>query len=285
MASESARRPPASHHLRPAEGRVLHQVTPESARWSYLSFSVVRLEAGEAFRHEGDGREMALVPLAGRAHVEAGDVVADLARSSVFTQMSSVVYAPPGTDIEVQAGDTFEFALGGAPASGTLPPRLVTPDQVKSEVRGGGAATRQVNHILAHPLPAERLILYEVYVPRGGWSGWPPHCHDGYAGSPYLEETYYFRLDPGNGWAVHRNYRVDEDFDETFAVGNGDLVLVTRGFHSSVAAPGNHMWFLNYLAGEPVGDDRAIPPFFQPEYAWIDGRWDEDDWQLPVVEP
>ena len=56
--------------------------------------------------------------------------------------------------------------------------------------------------MLAHPLPAERLILYEVYVPRGGWSGWPPHCHDGYEGSPYLEETYYFRLDPADGWAI-----------------------------------------------------------------------------------
>jgi hypothetical protein len=45
------------------------------------------------------------------------------------------------------------------------------------------------------------------------------------------------------------------------------------------------MWFLNYLAGEPVAEERAIPPFFQPEYRWIDGHWDEDDWHLPVVEP
>ena len=57
----------------------------------------------------------------------------------------------------------------------------------------------------ASPLPAERLILYEVYVPRGKWSGWPPHCHDGWEGSPYLEETYYFRFDPPNGWCMHRN--------------------------------------------------------------------------------
>ena len=39
---------------------------------------------------------------------------------------------------------------------------------MKQEVRGGGVAVRQVNHILAHPLPAERLILFEVYVPRWG---------------------------------------------------------------------------------------------------------------------
>jgi 5-deoxy-glucuronate isomerase len=228
---------------------------------------------------------MALVPLAGAGTARAGDLSAALARRSVFDAMPDVVYLPPGVDLAVATEDGFEFALGGAPAEGRYPARLVRPAEMRSEVRGGGAATRQVNHLLAHPLPAERLILYEVYVPRGGWSGWPPHCHDGYAGSPYLEETYYFRLDPGDGWAIHRNYRLDEAFDETFAVSDGDLVVVTRGFHSSAAAPGHNMWFLNYLAGEPVDDERAIPPFFQPEYAWIDGRWDEGAWSLPVVSP
>lgn len=278
--------PVGEHHLRPdSDGPVVLEVTPSSAGWRYLSFSVVRLAAGERFRHGGDEREMAVVPLSGAGSLQAGSAAGEVSRRSVFAEMAPVLYAPPGVPIDVEATSAFEFAIGGAPADGLLPPRLVTPSQVRSEVRGGGAALRQVNHVLAHPLPAERLILYEVYVPRGGWSGWPPHCHDGYEGSPYLEEAYYFRLDPADGWAMHRNYRVDEEFDETFAVGDGDLVLVTKGFHSSVTAPGNHMWFLNYLAGEPHMDERAIPPFFQPEYRWIDGRWDEGDWQLPVVGP
>jgi 5-deoxy-glucuronate isomerase len=276
----------SEHHLRPRpEGPIVHSVTPESAGWNFLSFMVVRLGPGEEYRHAGDGREMALVPLAGAGTARTDGLSASLTRRSVFDAMPDVVYVPPGVDLAVSTVDGFEFALGGAPAEGRYPARLVRPAEMRSEVRGGGAATRQVNHVLAHPLPAERLILYEVYVPRGGWSGWPPHCHDGYAGSPYLEETYYFRLDPADGWAMHRNYRLDEPFDETFAVSDGDLVLVTRGFHSSVAAPGHNMWFLNYLAGAPVDEERAIPPFFQPEYAWIDGRWDEGKWSLPVVAP
>ena len=111
------------------------------------------------------------------------------------------------------------------------------------------------------------------------------HCHDGYEGSPYLEETYYFRLDPADGWAVHRNYRVDTDFDEIFAVRDRDVVAVTQGFHSSAAAPGSHMYFLNFLAGHPVDAERAIPPFYQPEYRWIDGNWDADGMTLPTVTP
>ena len=276
----------SEHHLRPAaDGSTLFDVTPTSAGWSYLSFSVVRLEPGETHTRAGDDREVAVVPLEGSATLRIGSLTEQVERSSVFTQMPRVGYAPPGVDVSLTATSGFEFAIGSAPAEGKLPPAIVDPAEMKREVRGGGAARRQVNHVLAHPLPAERLILYEVYVPRGGWSGWPPHCHDGYEDSPYLEETYYFRLDPPDGWAVHRNYRLDEDFDETFAVASGDLVLVTKGFHSSVAAPGHNMWFLNYLAGEPTGDERAIPPFFQPEYAWIDGRWDEGAWALPVVEP
>lgn len=275
----------SEHHLRPDKSTgTLFDVTPASAGWSYLSFSVVRLEAGETYVRRGDDQEVAVVPLEGSAAIDIGSLTGRVERSSVFTQMPRIGYAPPGVDVTVRGSSRFEFAIGSAPAEGTLPPKFVEPVEMKSEVRGGGAATRQVNHVLAHPIPAERLILYEVYVPRGGWSGWPPHCHDGYEGSPYLEETYYFRLDPGDGWAVHRNYRLDEDFDETFAVASGDLVLVTKGFHSSVAGAGHNMWFLNYLAGEPTNDERSTPPFFQPEYAWIDDRWDEGAWTLPVVQ-
>ena len=45
------------------------------------------------------------------------------------------------------------------------------------------------------------------------------------------------------------------------------------------------MYVLNYLAGDPRDDERAIPPFFQPEYRWIDGDWDKDAMELPTVTP
>lgn len=273
------------HHLRSAAGPgTALEVTPASAGWTSLHFSVLVLDAQAHVFQTGD-REVAIVPLEGviDASVEGEDYV--LRRASVFAEMAHVLYVPPGHSVRLQAQGPAEVAVGGAPAEGRYPVRLITPGEMRSEVRGGGAATRQVNHILAHPLPAERLILYEVYVPRGGWSGWPPHCHDGYEGSPYLEETYYFRLSPDDGWAVHRNYRVDTDFDETFAVRDRDVVCVTQGFHSSGAAPGSHMYFLNYLAGDLLDEERAIPPFFQPEYRWIDGHWDQDAMTLPTVTP
>ena len=269
---------------RPGPGMAL-EVTPELIGWDVLDFRLLRLEAGQSWMTNSLNREVAFVPQEGSVAVDAGSERYELSRVGVFAEMAPVLYLPPGMAIQVDALTDVEFAVGGAPAGGKYPPRLIMPEEMKVEVRGGGGATRQVNHILAHPLPAERLILYEVYVPRGKWSGWPPHCHDGYEGSPYLEETYYFRFDPPNGWGMHRNYRLDSDFDEAFSVVDGDVVTVTQGFHSSAAAPGNHMYFLNYLAGAPVDDERAIPPFFQPEYRWIDGNWDQDAMELPHVGP
>ncbi len=274
------------HHLHSSagSGRVL-DVSPSSVGWASLDFSVLALDKGTPQALESAGRELAIVPLEGNVQAEVGDGTYELRRSSVFAQMPHVLYVPPGHRVSIVADSRAEVAVGGAPADGRYPVRLFTPDEMRLEIRGGGGATRQVNHILAHPLPAERLILYEVYVPRGGWSGWPPHCHDGYEGSPYLEETYYFRLDPADGWALHRNYRVDTDFDETFAVRDRDVVCVTQGFHSSAAAPGSHLYFLNYLAGDLIDDERRIPPFFQPEYRWIDGNWEQDAMTLPAVTP
>ncbi|MEO1287911.1 MAG: 5-deoxy-glucuronate isomerase, partial [Chloroflexota bacterium] len=176
----------------------------------------------------------------------------------------------------------FEEAQGIFTLSRCTTNSKFKPDEIKQEVRGGGAATRQVNHILAHPMPAERLILFEVYVPGGAWSGYPPHCHDRYGDSGYLEETYYFRMMPENGFGFHRNYRVDEDFDETFLLGHTDLVLVTKGFHSTTAAPGSNIYFLNYLAGELLDDERGTPPYDDPRYAHLKGAWDENTMQLPV---
>jgi len=161
--------------------------------------------------------------------------------------------------------------------------RLIRPEEIKCELRGGGAARRQVNHILAPPLPAERLILFEVYVPGGSWSGWPPHCHDGSGGSPYLEETYYYRIDPPDGFAIHRNYRLDTDFDELLPVRSGELVLVTQGYHPVAAAPGSNVYFLNYLAGDLLDQDRARPPLDDSRYAWMKENWEGNRLELPIA--
>ena len=263
--------------------RIPIEVTPESAGWSYLDFRVVDLLPGQGFQQDTAGREVAVVSLSGHGLVRVESESIELTRTSVFDEKPWVLYVPPGRTIRISTEDGFSCAVGGAPAEGGLPLRVFEPDEMRMELRGGGTSYRQISHILAAPLPAERLILYEVYVPRGTWSGWAPHCHDGYAGSPYLEETYYFRLQPSTGFVLHRNWREDEDFDEVMACADGDTALVPKGFHSSVACPGTNMYFLNYLAGELIGDERARGPHFHPDQTWIHDDWDAGLMTLPTA--
>jgi 5-deoxy-glucuronate isomerase len=260
----------------------LVEVSPSLAGWRYLSFRVVALKAGDTWAHHTAGLETALVPLQGRIHVSVPPQSFDLARETVFAGKPHVLYAPPGCRMAVTAETDVEFAFGGAPAEGRYPVRLFTPGEMRTELRGGGPAHRQVNHILAAPLPAERLILFEVYVPGGAWSGWPPHCHDGFGGSPYLEEVYHYRFSPDYGFGIHRNYRRDTAFDEICPVRHRDTVLVTQGFHPTAAAPGSNMYFLNYLAGDLLDDQRATAPLDDPDFAWMKQDWDGRRWHLPL---
>ena len=260
------------------------EVTPQAAGWRYLSFQVIALKAGETYRAETGDTEVALVPLSGQATVIVSEERYTLARENLFAQAPHVLYVPPDREITISATSDFEFSTGGAPAEGRYPTRLFRPDEMRQELRGGGAARRQVNHILAHPLPAERLILFEVYVPGGMWSGWPPHVHAGEKGAPYLEETYYSRFQPENGYGIQRNYRDEEGFEEFFAVHDRELTLVKRGFHPVVATPGSNMYFLNYQAGDLLDGARATPPYDDPGYVWIKNHWEEGVLQLPIGE-
>ncbi len=272
------------HLIKPDKNSQIQlNVTPESAEWDYLSFKVISLNTGEQYTQDTGSDEVALVPLTGSAVLTANDQQFQVSRKGYFEEPPHILYAPPSTNLQITATADFEFALGGAPAEGKYPIRLFRPDEMKQEVRGDGAAVRQVNHVLAHPLPAERLILFEVYVPGGAYSGWPPHCHDRYAGSPYLEEVYYYRIEPKDtGYCIHRNYRVDNDFDELFTVQNGDLVLVTQGFHPVAVPPGSQVYFLNYLAGELLDEDRRTPPYDDPAWGWMKNDYDGNKLTLPV---
>ncbi len=270
------------HHLKPKGSMIRHNVSPQSAGWNYLGYQALRLNAKERYSFATGGHEAALVPLAGSATLSAADQDFKVQRRSVFKEKPHILYAPPGHIISIEADSSFEFAIGTAPAEGRYPLRLFRPEEMKVEVRGGGPALREVHHVLSHPLPAERLILFEVYIPGGMWSGWPPHRHDG-NGSPYLEETYHFQFDKPQGFGLHRNYQ-PEGFDEVFAVHSDDLVLVTQGYHPVAACPGSTMYFLNYLAGELLDDARALPPIDDPAHAWIKDNWDAYKIDLPIMD-
>jgi len=270
-------------------GRLL-DVTPSSAGWRHLSFAVVEVTASAPWSDRRPGQETAIVTLSGTGRVAVDGAAHEVGRTSVFSELGRIVYVTADAEFRIETDSTLLVAIGSAPADGVIPSRVIEPTEMRSEIRGGGQAYRQVVHSLAHPLAAERLIVYEVYVPRGTWAGWPPHRHDGVDGAPYLEETYYFRLDRPEGYALHRNFNdgvapagESPEFDEVAVARDGDLVLVPMGYHTTVTSPGSNMYFLNFLAGDLVLDDRRTPPCFHADHTWIEADWTAGAWDLPVL--
>jgi 5-deoxy-glucuronate isomerase len=72
--------------------------------------------------------------------------------------------------------------------------------------------TRYVCDILPHDDPtAAHLLVVEVLTPAGHSSSYSPHKHDVEAPptETQLEETYYHRLNPPQGFAFQRVYTDD----------------------------------------------------------------------------
>lgn len=262
---------------------VLRRADPQTAGWRYLYFAL--LEVRGVVEGEGEGLELAFVPIEGRGWVETRSHSYPLTRTSVFTHLPEVLYLPPGGGFRIHAEEgPFLLALGGAPAEGLYPERLFRPVEMRQELRGGGAALRQVNHILGPHLPAERLILYEVYTPSGRFSGWPPHRHDGLLGSAYMEETYLYRVTPPEAFAIHVNYDPEHRREKLHLARDLDLVLVPGGYHPVAAPPGANVYYLNYMAGELLGEARATPPVDDPVWAWVKEDWSGNPLRLPLEE-
>jgi len=262
----------------PNDGRRIPQiVTPAVAGWRYLSFWTHALKAGADLLTNTHDCEVALVPLRGKGSVTTEAGTHRLDRVGVFRELPHVLYLPPGTRYNLAADEDFELAVGSAPAEGRYPERLITPDEINVEMRGGANVQRQVSHLLAPPLQAERLVLFEVYTPSGNWSSWPPHCHDGNHGSPVMEEIYYYRIHPKDGFALQRLYTGDGR-DELLMPRHGDAVIVPEGHHPVAAAPGSNVYYLNVLAGP----ERSTNVADDPTFAWMRQDWGGRAMKLPI---
>lgn len=240
-------------HAPATDGSVL-DVTPESAGWSHVGFKVVHLEKGQT--HEGgeDGREACLVLVAGTANVKAGEesFAGVGGRASPFEDKApGAVYVPAGMRYAITASEPAEIAVCTAPGKGAGKPRLIGSSDMSRETRGQGTNTRYVRNILPETQPAESLLVVEVITPGGNWSSYPPHKHD--TATPQeetaLEETYYHRLSPPQGFAIQRVYTDDRSIDETISVEDGDVVMVPRGYHPVGAPHGYDLYYLNVMAG------------------------------------
>jgi 5-deoxy-glucuronate isomerase len=239
-------------------GQSIVSVTPAQAAWTYVGFAAHRLERGESLPVAASNRETCIVVQSGIVSVTVQGQHGQFAwseigeRTSVFDDAAPfAVYVPGGHDIAIVANSAAEVALCTAPATGDLPPRLIEPGTMQRSVRGAGSNTRYVCDILPHTEAADHLLVVEVRTPAGHSSSYPPHKHDvdKLPEESSLEETYYHRINPAQGFAFQRVYTDDRSIDEAMAVEDHDVVMVPRGYHPVVMPHAYDGYYLNVMAG------------------------------------
>jgi 5-deoxy-glucuronate isomerase len=233
-------------------GRV-HHVTPKTARWTYVGFDLWKRKPGELATGTDGDRETCLVFISGRGSVRVGAEEYGIlgGRDSPFMGRPWSVYVPPGMVWSVEATQDLVLAVCSAPGKGKFPPRVIAPDLLVQETRGKGSNVRHVTNILPEWEMAENLLVVEVLTPAGNTSSYPPHKHDEdkLPQESALEETYYHRINPPQGFAFQRVYTDDRELDEAIAVEDGDVTLVPRGYHPCAAIHGYELYYLNVMAG------------------------------------
>ena len=269
-------------------GEYLH-ISPESAGWEFLNLSARNMKKGEKWSFQTDENELALVVLGGVCHVQSnrGDWKNIGRRPNVFSGMPYTLYLPRHTEFTVEAAsEILDIACGWVPTDEDHPPQLVTPDDSKTEIRGGDNFTRQINGILPPGFDCHRLVVVEVYTPSGNWSSYPGHKHDvhredaeGNILEADLEEIYFYKIDKPEGYAYQRVYNDDKSLDELIMARDSHAVLVPEGYHPVVSAPGYTTYYLNFLAGSA----QVLTATDDPEFAWVKDTWKTQDPRLPVV--
>jgi 5-deoxy-glucuronate isomerase len=272
-------------HLKPGRnsGEAL-SITPQAAGWETISLSFVRLTQGERYNFALAGEEGVIVVFGGQVKVEsAGRTFALGGRRDVFAGMPWSLYLTlHSTATAAAITSAAEFAVCRCRAEKPYPSRLIEPQDVEIEIRGGENATRQINHIVKPEFPADRILVVEVYTPSGNWSSYPPHKHDAHnpPAEVDLDEIYFYKISQPEGYAIQRVYTYDGRLDETITVRDNEAILIPYGYHPVVAAHGYHCYYLNVLGGSA----RSMAASDDPHYAWVRSAWKTKDPRLPLVQ-
>lgn len=229
-----------------------------------LSTRRLRLDAGSSTTFRLDDEESIVVLQEGRGTFAAGGKSWPVSRKNVFTERATALYLPVGVELVARADTPLEAVIFSTPAPAGGEPRLVTPEQVQANERGKGVYTREVHNIFVDDAHVRRLMVGETFNPPGHWSSYPPHKHDGRDGEPTLEEVYYYRVDPPQGFGQQMLYTNDGEC-VTHSVRDGDTVLLPYGYHPVSAPPGYRLYYLWGMAGQ----QRKLALHEDPAHTWI----------------
>ncbi len=248
----------------------------------FLDFARLRLAKGKKHAASSEGREYLIDIFSGVAAVRVEPKsdpprVFERAggRADVFSGPPVMVYIPPQCKFEVTAvSDSLDAGIFSSQSDATAPPTVFEGPAIVTNHAGRDNWQRTVYSAVTESFPAGRLLSGETLNPSGNWSSYPPHKHDrnNPPGEAVLEEIYFFRVKPAQGFGFIYTYTAPGDpdgFSNVFVVHDGDTVLLPKGYHPVVAAPGYALHYTWTLAGE---ERRYGAWADDPQHAWVKGQ-------------
>lgn len=268
---------------------IYQSITPESANWKWLSFQARLMKKDEQWTFNTEENEIVIVLLGGNFKVDSNKGAWETinGRKDVFSGIAHTLYLPRHTSFTLTAiSDILDIGYGWCEANQDFKPKFVTPKDTPVVIFGGDNATRQFNDLVPPGFGCSRLVSREVYTPSGNWSSYPAHKHDerkldnqGNVLEPVQEETYFYKFEKPEGYAIQQVYTKDKSLDEMVKARHNDVVMIPKGFHPVVAAHGFNCYYLNFLAGT----DQCLENTTDPDHEWIYNSWSSQDKRLPLV--
>jgi 5-deoxy-glucuronate isomerase len=238
-------------------------IAPGTTAARHLHYGRIILEAAdEPIRFSTAEHETSLICLKGKATVNVEESAFDLG-------LYDSLYIPRDSEVQVRPGTGgCDLAEISSPVANRYPLQMVRFADVQRDSTlhfkaGGATAEREVNILIGKNVEAGRLLAGVTFSKPGNWTSWPPHEH-----AAMLEEAYLYVDMPAPSWGIQLVY-TDPDHPELVAVvREGDCVLMPKGYHPNVAAPGGAINFLWMMAANHEGEDRQFGVVnVQPEYA------------------
>ena len=262
-------------HIPPHDNENRPIVDANDPRVPLNYFNIVKLTAGETFDYRVAGYETCIVPATGTVDVSvAGREFDHIGNrgSDVWDGEPEGVYVPQDMPASLTClSPAAEVFIAGARHGETLEPFAVRADEL-DVVQYGSDDTkthRKIKHILGSKYHGRvgRLLVSELFtVGQGGWSGFPPHKHDSdrLPDESRHDETYNFRFRPKKGFGLQLLQREDGRVGEAYHIVDGSTLVIDRGFHPCVVAPGYEMYYFTILGGL---SQRPLVQYFQPAHA------------------
>jgi 5-deoxy-glucuronate isomerase len=239
-----------------------NSVSPGVTASRNLYYGRIIIEAGDGpIDFENGTHETGLVCLNGSGNVTTGGKTFAMNRYDAL-------YVPRDSQITVASDAGVDLAEISAPVENQYPLQFVAFDEIRKDsalhfTAGKPPTERDLNILFGKNIEAGRIMAGVTFSSDGNWTSFPPHEHHN-----MLEEAYLYIDMPAPQWGIQMVYTNLQEPELVQVVHEGDVVLMPKGYHPNVAAPGGSINFLWMMAANREGVDRQFGVVnVQPEYA------------------